>query len=62
VMLDQKAHELDTGSVVFLLPGDEVIFENKRNDDILLYEMRMASIEKPEGERGRRAGPSFVID
>ncbi len=62
VVLDQKAHDLDTGSVVFLLPGDEVIFENKRKDVISLYEMRMASIEKPEGERRRRAEPSFVID
>lgn len=62
VVLNQKAHDLDTGSVVFLLPGDEVIFENIRKDDISFYEMRMASMEKPKVERGRRAGPSFVLD
>jgi (S)-ureidoglycine aminohydrolase len=62
VSLNQIAHDLDTGSVVFLLPGDEVIFENKRKDDISFYEMRMVSLAKPNMERGRKAGPSFVRD
>ncbi len=62
VTLNQITHDLDTGSVVFLLPGGEVIFENKRKDDISLYEMRMVSLVKPDVERGRKTGPSFVID
>ncbi len=62
VVLDQKSYDLDIGSVVFLLPGDQVIFENMRKEDISFYEMLMASIAKPEMDRGRSAGPSFVID
>ena len=62
VSLNQKVYDLDQGSVVFLLPGDEVRFENKRKDDVFLYEMSMESITKPDMDRGRNAGPSFVID
>ncbi len=62
VSLNKKVHDLDASSVVFLLPGDEVIFENKRKDDISFYEMSMVSMVEPDVERGRGAGPSFVMD
>ena len=62
VTLNQKEHDLDTGSVVFLLPSDEVVFENKRKDDVSFYVMRMLSLAKPDPVRGRKAGPSFAMD
>lgn len=62
VLLDKKEYDLDKGSVIFLLPGGEVIFENKLKDDKSLYEMRMVSHAKPDMDRGRKAGPSFVIN
>lgn len=61
VKLNGSEKVLDKGSVVFLLPGDEVVFTNKRKDDVELYEMRMRSTI-PDAERGRAAGPSFLMD
>ncbi|MEY3577917.1 MAG: hypothetical protein RL394_1502, partial [Bacteroidota bacterium] len=43
VELNGVQHDLDKGSVVFLLPGDEVVFQNKRKDDVEIYEMQMTS-------------------
>lgn len=61
VELNGVQHDLDKGSVVFLLPGDEVVFQNKRKDDVEIYEMQMASTS-PDPARGKAAGPSFVMD
>ena len=61
VLLNGKSYDLDQGSVVFLLPGDEVVFRNKRKDPVELYEMQMVS-SMPDFQRGKSAGPSFVID
>jgi len=61
VSLNGKDHDLDQGSVVFVLPGDEVVFQNKRKDPVELYEMQMQSAS-PNVQRGRSAGSSFVID
>jgi (S)-ureidoglycine aminohydrolase len=56
------SYNLDKGSVVFLLPGDRLIIENRRKDQVELYEMRMAAIKGADKQRGVIAGPSFVID
>jgi (S)-ureidoglycine aminohydrolase len=61
VSLNGKTHNLDQGSVVFVLPGDEVVFRNKRKDPVEFYEMQMQS-GSPDVQRGISAGPSFVID
>jgi len=61
VELNGVSHDLDKGSVVFLLPGDDVVFQNKRKDDVEIYEMQMASTN-PDLTRGKSAGPSFVMD
>ena len=61
VVLNGVPHDLDKGSVVFLLPGDDVLFHNKRKDDVEIYEMKMASTQ-PDLARGKAAGPSFVMD
>ena len=61
IELNGVQHNLDKGSIVFLLPGDEVVFQNKRKDDVEIYEMQMASTS-PDLVRGKAAGPSFVMD
>lgn len=61
VVLNGVAHDLEKGSVVFLLPGDDLVFQNKRKDDVEIYEMQL-SAEIPDHVRGKAAGPSFVMD
>ena len=61
VVLNGVAHDLDKGSVVLLLPGDDLVFQNKRKDDIEIYEMQL-SAETPDFARGKAGGPSFVMD
>ena len=61
VNLNGKSYQLDKGSVVFVLPGDDVTFRNGRKDPVEFYEMQMQSAS-PDVQRGRSAGPSFVID
>ena len=61
VSLGDKTYELEKGSIVFVLPGEEVVFRNKRKDPVEFYEMQMQSAS-PDLQRGQSAGPSFVID
>ncbi len=61
VILNGNSHLLDKGSVVFLLPGDEVVFSNTRKDPVEIYAMPMVSAT-PDVKRGRDAGASFVMD
>jgi (S)-ureidoglycine aminohydrolase len=60
--LNEVSYELDKGSVVFLLPGDRLVVENRRKDEVEVYEMRMAAFNGPDKKRGVIAGPSFVIN
>lgn len=61
VSLNGNSYDLDKGSVVFVLPGDEVQFHNTRKDNIEFYEMQMdASIRN--SAKGKEAGGSFVIN
>ena len=46
VELNGVPHDLDKGSVVFVLPGDDVVFHNKRKDDVEIYEMQMALMNR----------------
>ena len=61
VRLNNIVKQLDKGSVVFLLPGDEVVFKNNHLDPIEFYEMQMQSAA-PDQQRGRNAGSSFMMD
>ena len=61
VKLNGKTSRLEKGSVVFVLPGDAVSFLNDHKDPVEIYEMQMQSAS-PDIQRGKSAGPSFVID
>lgn len=61
VVLNTEKRMLDKGSVVFVLPGDEVTFRNLRRDDTEIYEMRTDAVDRDDA-RGRTAGTSFMMD
>lgn len=61
VQLNNIVKQLDKGSVVFILPGDEVVFKNTHLDPIEFYEMQMQSAS-PDQQRGHSAGSSFMMD
>ncbi len=61
VTLSGEKRMLDKGSVVFVLPGDEVVLRNPRKDEVEIYEMRMNATNRDDA-RGRTAGPSFMMD
>lgn len=61
VELNGSTSSLDKGSVVFLLPGDEVMFYNDHRDPVEIYEMQMQSAS-PDLQRGKSAGPSFMMN
>jgi (S)-ureidoglycine aminohydrolase len=58
VMLNGATRRLDKGSVVFVLPGDEVAFRNPRKDDVEIYEMRMTASDRDES-RGTQLNPGL---
>lgn len=61
VILNNTLSLLDKGSVVFVLPGDEVIFINHRKDHAEIYQIQMHANEK-NIQRGVQAGASFAMD
>lgn len=61
VQLNDQQYRLDKGSVVFVLPGDEVVFINRRKDKAAIYQMQMRTTEK-NTQRGVQAGTSFAMD
>lgn len=62
VTLNNRESILDRGSVVFVLPGDKVLIENNGDKDAAYYLMTYQSIQPADAERGKKAGPSFVIN
>lgn len=62
VHLNEQHSQLDRGSVVFVLPGDEVSIENKSSNTVQVYEMRHRSIARPDNARGSKAGASFAMN
>lgn len=62
VHLNDQHTQLDRGSVVVVLPGDEVRIENKGDKEAQVYEMRYRSIAAPDAARGKKAGTSFVMN
>lgn len=61
VQLNNQQYALDKGSVVFILPGDEVVFVNRRKDPASIYQMQMHATGK-NIQRGKEAGSSFAMD
>jgi len=61
VQLNDQQYALDKGSVVFVLPGDEVVFINRRKDQASIYQMQMRATEK-NIQRGVQAATSFAMD
>lgn len=61
VVLLDKTYRIDKGSVIVLLPGDELMISNPGKEDAELYEMVSRSA-KPDPERGKKAGASFVMN
>lgn len=62
VHLNNQHTQLDRGSVVVVLPGDEISIENKSDKEVQVYEMRYRSIAAPDAARGKKAGASFVMN
>ncbi len=62
VSLNGVKRTLGKSSVVFLLPGDVLSFTNTTQDALELYEMHVRSNAAVDHERGKKAGPSFVMD
>ncbi len=62
VHLNGQTSILDRGSVIFILPGDNVSIENAGQTTVEFYEMLYHSIATPDTERGKKAGPSFVMN
>jgi (S)-ureidoglycine aminohydrolase len=62
VKLNDSAVILDKGSVVSVLPGDKVRFENNGDKPAHFYEMIYRSVAKPDAARGKTGGGSFVLD
>ena len=61
LLLNKKEYTLDKGSVVFVLPGDEVSFISNNKDDAAIYEMHL-NAEGRNLQRGQQAGPSFAMN
>ncbi|MEY4114314.1 MAG: hypothetical protein RLZ76_1007 [Bacteroidota bacterium] len=61
VQLNDRQYSLDKGSVVFVLPGDKVVFVNRRKDPASIYQMQMHATGK-NIQRGKEAGASFAMD
>lgn len=61
VTLNNHIQALDKGSVVFVLPGDNVEFTNTHLDPVEIYAMTVRS-STPDQVRGRNAGNSFMMN
>lgn len=62
VHLNNQHTQLDRGSVIVVLPGDEVSMENKNDKEAQVYEMRYRSIALPDAARAKKGGASFVMN
>ena len=61
VTLNNLKTELERGSIIVLLPGDQLLIENNGTEPVSFYEMGYQSIKPADAERGKKAGPSFFI-
>ena len=62
VNLNDQTSLLDRGSIVVVLPGDKLSISNNTDADAEYYEMNYRSIQPADAERGKKAGPSFVMN
>jgi (S)-ureidoglycine aminohydrolase len=59
VKLNDSAVLLGKGSVICVLPGDKVRFENTSDKACQFYEMIYRSIARPDAERGKKTGSFY---
>ena len=60
ITLQQQMTTLNRGSIVTVLPNDEIEIENKEQGILELYEMSYQAGSKINIERGEKAGGSFI--
>jgi (S)-ureidoglycine aminohydrolase len=60
IQLNEQTTTLNRGSVVCVLPGDELEIINAQESPLELYEMTYQSKEPIDKERGVKAGGSFI--
>jgi (S)-ureidoglycine aminohydrolase len=60
--MNGQVKTMDRGSVVLVLPGDELSITNRGAETAEYYEMAYESKQSPDMERGKTAGPSFMMD
>lgn len=58
---NKEEKDMDKGSLVFVKPGDKLLVENRRKDDVEIYVMEMFTMLKPEEMRSN-VTPSFMMD
>jgi (S)-ureidoglycine aminohydrolase len=62
VLLGATTYTIEKGSVIVLLPGDELSLHNNGQVTAELYEMMYASKTPADMARGKQAGGSFVMN
>jgi (S)-ureidoglycine aminohydrolase len=60
--MNGETKTMDRGSVVVVLPGDKLEIMNAGTETAEYYEMSYASKATADMERGKAAGPSFMMD
>ena len=60
--LNNKSYVVERGSIAVVLPGDQFSIENTGTDTAKFYTMHYRSIKPVDLERGKKAGPSFVMN
>jgi (S)-ureidoglycine aminohydrolase len=61
VKLGNESALLERGSVIVLLPGDELAIKNEKEEMASIYEMAYQSIAPIDIDRAVKAGPSFMM-
>lgn len=61
-VLNGQVKTMDRGSVVLVLPGDELTIHNDGAEPAEFYEMIYESKQPVNMERAKAAGPSFMMD
>ncbi len=62
VVLGATTYTLGKGSVIVLMPGEELELGNETNTAVEYYEMAYQSKAPADQERGKQAGGSFVMN
>jgi (S)-ureidoglycine aminohydrolase len=61
ISLGDRVQVLQVGSMVTLMPKDQIVFENTEDTMAELYEMTYLAKSPINEERGKKAGGSFIV-